>query len=216
MAASKMDRKQFLATVGRAGVGSCACAAAMAVSTGLAGAATTAPKGKPATAPAEPGDKSEARAPKRMQFGDAWVPRLFQVMDEHLDEPTRRTLMQANGRACFSSHAKEAKPRPEPMTAEAVDAWFAERAADYKKEGDAHVFEFGGSAETGKALTAPVCLCPAAEAQSAKTISPSYCWCSLGYVKEMHERVFGRPVNVELLASVLHGDPRCRFRMTLA
>lgn len=47
-------------------------------------------------------------------------------------------------------------------------------------------------------------------------MSASYCWCSVGYVQEIHERVFGRPVNVELVESVLRGNPRCRFRITLA
>jgi predicted hydrocarbon binding protein len=32
----------------------------------------------------------------------------------------------------------------------------------------------------------------------------------------MHERMFGKPVAVELVDSVLRGAPRCRFRITLA
>lgn len=73
-----------------------------------------------------------------------------------------------------------------------------------------------GSAETGQPSPEHVCLCPAAEAQGAGKLSPTYCWCSVGYVKELHERVFGRPVNVELVQSVLMGHPRCRFLITLA
>ncbi len=83
-------------------------------------------------------------------------------------------------------------------------------------DGDAIVMEFLGSAETGQASPEGVCLCPTAEAQGPKRISPTFCWCSVGYVKEMHERVFGRPVRVELLESVLMGHARCKFRITLA
>jgi len=54
-----------------------------------------------------------------------------------------------------------------------------------------------------------------AEAQTAKTLSPTYCLCSVGYVREMHERVLGRPVEVELADSVLRGGKRCRFRMVV-
>ena len=83
-------------------------------------------------------------------------------------------------------------------------------------DGDAVILEYVGSAETGHASPDGVCLCPTAEAQGVKKISPTFCWCSVGYVKEMHERIFGRPVNVELVQSVLMGGKRCRFRITLA
>lgn len=59
--------------------------------------------------------------------------------------------------------------------------------------------EYTSSAETGQAAPANICLCPMAEAQTAGSISPTYCLCSLGYVKEMHERILGRTVNVELV-----------------
>jgi hypothetical protein len=48
------------------------------------------------------------------------------------------------------------------------------------------------------------------------TISPTYCHCSVGYVKEMHERMFGKPVAAELEDSVLRGGRRCRFKITVS
>jgi predicted hydrocarbon binding protein len=110
------------------------------------------------------------------------------------------------------------KRRPEPATPEHVREWVSARGAKsgYAMDGDVIRFEYVGSAETGQASPESVCLCPTVEAQTAKTMSPTYCWCSVGYVKEMHERVFGRAVNVELLGSVLTGEKRCRFRITLA
>ncbi len=42
-------------------------------------------------------------------------------------------------------------------------------------------------------------------------ISPMFCYCSGGYEKLHFEVIFGEPVEVELLESVLKGDRRCRF-----
>jgi hypothetical protein len=125
--------------------------------------------------------------------------------------------MAANGKACFSAYAPNMPHRPEPAPPERIAAWVAERgaAAGYAMDGNTIVFEYVGSAETGESSPAGICLCPTVEAQNAKTMSPSYCWCSVGYVKEMHERIFGRSLNVELVRSVLRGDLRCQFRMTL-
>ncbi len=225
MSEDRMDRKAFLATLGRAGAGTCMCGAALAMHEALAGEpakqAKPAPKQKQEAAPApdatKPGDKSIARAAKRMEFVDAWVPRLFKVMDAELDEPTRRSLMAANGKACYSAFRPDQKPRSEPATKERIAEWVDAQGKDgYRMDGDVITMEYTSSAETGQDSPERICLCPAAETQNAKTISPTFCWCSVGYVKEMHERVFGRPVTVELVEAVLLGQPRCKFKVTLA
>jgi hypothetical protein len=214
MAGGTMDRKEFLATLGRIGVGTCMCGAVLGM---RAACGAEAPKATEAP-PSVPGDRTAARAAKRMEFVDGWVPRFFRVVDEHLDEPTRRRLMAANGKACFRAYAPDMKPRPAPATPERIARWVSERgpAAGYSMQDGVITFEYVGSAETGQPSPEGVCLCPTAEAQSAATMSPTYCWCSAGYVRELHERIFGRPVNVELTQAVLMGHPRCRFRITLA
>jgi len=60
----------------------------------------------------------------------------------------------------------------------------------------------------GKRSTSTVALTPRRR--------PAFCLCSVGYVKEMHERTFGRSCEVELLDSVLYGGKRCRFRITVS
>lgn len=223
MSGEKLDRKEFIIALGRASAGTCMCGAVLGMQAAFADEppkpVDPAKPAEPAAAPqTTPGDVSAARAAKRMEFVDGWVPRFFKVVDEHLDEPTRRRLMAANGKACFSAWATNMPRRAEPATPERVAAWVRERgpSAGYSMEGDVILFEYAGSAETGQSSPERVCLCPTVEAQSVKTMSPTYCWCSVGYVKEMHERIFGRAVNVELTQSVLMGHPRCRFRMTLA
>ena len=34
-------------------------------------------------------------------------------------------------------------------------------------------------------------------------------------LNEMHERILGRPVEVEIVDSVLRGGKRCKFKMTV-
>lgn len=43
----------------------------------------------------------------------------------------------------------------------------------------------------------------------------SYCYCSVGWVKEMFEQALDRPVEVGVEASVLRGDAACRLRVLL-
>lgn len=215
-----VTRKAFLRRLCQAGIGGCMCGAVLGARSALAGECVAGQQAaaRPAAAPTVPGEKSAARAVKRMEFVDGWVPRFFDALDAHVDEPTRRKIMAANGKACYAAFQPNQKPRSEPATRERIMEWARQpaRARSYSTDGEAIILQYTSSAETGQASPEGVCLCPTAEAQGLKTLSPTYCWCSVGYVKEMHERVFGRPVHVELTHSVLMGHPRCRFRITLA
>ena len=46
-------------------------------------------------------------------------------------------------------------------------------------------------------------------------ISPTFCYCSAGYEKVHFDVVFGEPVEVEVLETLLNGDPRCRFAIKI-
>ena len=201
-----IKRKEFLATLGRAGA--CACAAAAGMTAALAGQ----------SAATKPGDKTVERAAKRMEFGDGWVRRFFEVLDKTVDEPTRRQLMIANGKSCYAAYAGPPRQKPAPDALEKFKAWVAEKGKErgYAIEGNAITSEYTSSAETGQASPENICLCPMVETQKQGQISATYCLCSVGYVKESHERMLGRPVEVELVDSVLRGGKRCKFRLTFA
>jgi hypothetical protein len=62
------------------------------------------------------------------------------------------------------------------------------------------------------------CHCPLARAAIIKegpVIPLDWCYCSGGYGKLPFDAVFEEPTEVEVLESVLAGDPRCRFRIKL-
>jgi hypothetical protein len=62
------------------------------------------------------------------------------------------------------------------------------------------------------------CHCPLARTaiRDGKPRIPSvFCYCSAGFEKIAFDTIFGQPTEVELLESVLKGDARCRFAITI-
>jgi hypothetical protein len=207
-----MSRKNFLTGIGKA----CACSCAGAMSSTLYSAAAQSTAG-PNEKRAESALVKKPRSQERIEFAEKWVQRFFIVLDTNLDEPVRRNILMANGKACFLAWQKETnrEPRTEAITLER----FAQRvngqtSSGYKVEGNVIHFQYSKAAETGQSAPENHCLCPMVESKPAG-LSPTFCLCSLGYVKEMHEQLFKKNVEVALVSSVLRGDARCRFRITV-
>ena len=62
------------------------------------------------------------------------------------------------------------------------------------------------------------CHCPLARAAilDGKVKIPAvFCYCSGGFEKFAFDNIFGEPAEVEMLESVLNGDERCRFAITI-
>jgi hypothetical protein len=58
------------------------------------------------------------------------------------------------------------------------------------------------------------CHCPLARTairDGQPEIPSTFCYCSAGYTKLAYDVIFGEPVEIEMLESVLKGDSRCRF-----
>jgi hypothetical protein len=200
-----MDRKSFLKSAGTFCVGSCLCVAGLHKA--LAQDSTD----------VKPGAATPERAVKRMEFADGWIRRFMGALDGTLDPAARKKVMMANGKSCFSEWIQSQGG----VRSVAFDAW-ADRVREHppadgsvRVEGHTIYFEYTSSAETGQDSPEGVCLCPMVESKPTG-LSPTYCLCSVGYVKEMHEQRFGRRCDVELLDSVLRGGQRCRFKITVA
>lgn len=62
------------------------------------------------------------------------------------------------------------------------------------------------------------CHCPWARESlrvGEQPVSARFCQCSAGFHKKRWEMIFGRPLQAEVLESVLRGDDRCRFAIHL-
>jgi hypothetical protein len=208
-----VSRKKFLSGIGKACACSCvgALAANLYAMNGQDNTKQTAEK--TGSAPVK-----KPRSQERIEFTEKWAVRFFNVLDANLDELTRKKIMMANGKACLLAWQKETnqQPRTQAVTLERFSQWVKERkSSDYRIEGNIIHFQYTSAAETGLPSPENHCLCPMVETKPAG-LSPTFCLCSLGYVKETHEQIFKKPVEVELVSSVLRGDPRCKFKITVS
>jgi hypothetical protein len=165
------------------------------------------------------GEESKAEKPrseKRIEFAEKWLTRFMDVLGKNVDEATFNRIMEGNGRACFANWMDETGQQVKQATLEEFTEWVKKNIKDdtFKVEGNIIYFQFTSAAETGEPSKPGQCLCTFAENKPAG-LSPRYCRCSVGYVKEWFDRKFGKPVEVELLSSVLRGDDWCRFKITV-
>lgn len=63
-------------------------------------------------------------------------------------------------------------------------------------------------------MSYPRCYCSFVN-KSQKPLPKSWCLCSLGYVKALHDHIFDADVKVELLESVITGGDKCVMKITL-
>jgi hypothetical protein len=204
---SFMCRKEFIKSV--CTLGTCSCGGVLMTRINEAfGQESTSSK---------PGDPLEKRAIKRMEFADLWVKRFINVMDDTLDEELIKKLMMTNGKICYQEWIKSTGQQTEVVPYEKWVAQIGENVKDgsFQIDGNVIYFQYIGSAETGHTVPEKVCLCPMVESKPVG-LSKTYCLCSVGYVKEMFEQTFGKPVDVQLINSVLYGGKRCKFKITVS
>jgi predicted hydrocarbon binding protein len=140
----------------------------------------------------------------RKAFTEGWIKHLMDSMDEHLDEETKIELMESCGRAC-------ARGGPVHMARECqgdLDRWLATLRKWHG--GEEYVQQDGDVVR----VICTECLCPAAK-DITERLSDTYCYCSLGWMKETFGTVIGKPVGVELVQSIVRGAETCEFVITL-
>lgn len=161
---------------------------------------------------------NETPCDEKMEFAQKWVKRFFEIVDQQLDEETRIKLMQSNGAACAKGAYGELT-NDKPATIEDIDQKIVTWQKNLGKENiyrqdSTLFFNFIGNPK-GLKISDGYCLCPLIENKPEK-LSPTYCQCSVGYVKYMFQRfITFKPVQVELLESLRSGGKACRFKICL-
>ena len=200
-----MERRNFLASLGKCGL-----------SVGLLSIMPSVLAGEEKTAgvirPEDDPNVIKHSCTEKMEFAEEWVKKFMGVLDENLDEPTRNKVMECNGKVCFSSYLKKEGHVINPVSFDRFVKW-AENVTDgsIRIEGNTIYFAYMSNYQ-GKPAPEEMCLCPFVESKPSG-LSPTYCQCSVGYVREYFSRILGRPVKVELQESVLRGGKRCRFKI---
>jgi predicted hydrocarbon binding protein len=146
----------------------------------------------------------EWRSMDYKKFAQRWVKNLMVSMDAHLDEETRIRLMESCGRAC----ARTGPARVAKSCQGNLDEWLATLARWHG--GEEYVHRDGDVVE----VTCAECLCDLVKDGPAR-LPDTYCYCSLGWMKETFEAVVEKPVDVALVESIKRGDQRCRFTIRL-
>jgi len=156
-----------------------------------------------------PVSSCEARQASTMK----WIKRFFDIFDQHLDQPARRSILEACGKECYfgSQHGKN-QPHLSPADfVGKLNNHLGEEAAVL--EGNVIYFRYIKN-PSGLRVSDGYCLCPMVET-GPEGLSGTYCYCSVGYVREMFRTALGTPVSVELLESLKRGGKQCRFKIAL-
>lgn len=159
-----------------------------------------------------PVNPAETPCEEKVDFSKKWIKRFMNVMDKNLDEETREKIMEDCGKECFcAAHSEVNWPN---QGIETVDLFLKQMETMFGKENayrdGKKVYYNYMQNPRGLKIEDGYCLCPLTE-DGPEGLSPTYCICSTGYVKEMFERMMGQPVEVELLESLRRGGKKCRF-----
>jgi predicted hydrocarbon binding protein len=133
-----------------------------------------------------------------------WIKSLMENLDAKVDEETRVKVLENCGRTCISrSFIKRAQACKN--SARNIDEFLDKLSqiwSHLQRDGD-NIY-----------VAYERCYCPLVKAYPDK-LSPTFCNCSRGWIKELFESVLERPVNIELEKSIRQGDDVCRFRVRL-
>lgn len=140
---------------------------------------------------------------QKQKFLCDWLSNLMENMDSHLDEKTKVKILEECGRACAKNHAKDIALKFEGN----LTGWLGQMK---KWVGSENIKRDKNRIEVRYSK----CLCPLVKNISS-LFSRTYCHCSRGWLKENFETVVQKPVEVELVDSIMMGGKQCRFQVFL-
>lgn len=163
-------------------------------------------------------DKKGSSCEKKYEFSQIWIKRFMDNLGNSFDKEEAENLMELNGKTCFLGSLEHRKIKKEEIAAVSpedlaagINSYAGEEAASIN--GNVINFRYVNNPE-GLKVEDGFCLCPFVES-GPEGLSPLYCHCSVGYVKEMFETYLKKNVAVELLSSLKRGDKTCSFRITI-
>jgi hypothetical protein len=217
---AKMDRKAFLKRMLQTGAAWCGAAGAAAAA-GAAGAAAGARGSQAWIADLEQRMVKGSESPGwvKAEKAEYWIKAMMEHMDGMLDQEAKVKLMQACGRSCYLRAfgvSGDAKPPREEL--DKYLKFLEDNGTEFVRDGDTVSFTFSWGRDHqnpwGLMIRDGYCMCPLVES-GPPGLSPTFCYCSTGYVQETFERITGKPVRVKLLESLKSGGNDCVFRITV-
>lgn len=219
-----MDRKEFLKKMLTTGASACCGAVAMAhcIQAQVANPGRTPDFANQDWIESMKGRMLEAsRTPEADRFKKAssWIKDLMTNMDNILDNETKIKLMHECGRSChIEAFGVASDEKPSEQAAAGFMAYLKNAGYEIIEGGEVTVVNYGWGRDHqnpwGLMIKDGYCLCPIVES-IPKGLSPTFCNCSAGYVREMFQRYLGKPVDVELVETLQMGGKDCRFKITI-
>ena len=160
---------------------------------------------------------SETPAWAKVEKAENWIKDLMDNMDAMLDKDTKIKLLQACGRSCFiRAFGVASDEKPTLEEAKNYLDTLKSRGYEVRQEDNMTTITYNWGRDHqnpwGLIIRDGYCMCPLVETGPAD-LSPTYCFCSTGYVKESFERGIGKPVKVNLLDSLKMGGKNCIFKI---
>jgi predicted hydrocarbon binding protein len=138
------------------------------------------------------------------EFTYRWVKDLVESLDAHLDDETKIALLESCGQAC----ARAGPVRAAEACRGNLDAWLVTLAKWHG--GEEYVRRDGDVVH----VICDECLCMLVK-DGPTRLPDTFCYCSLGWMKEVFGVVAEKPVEVELIESIKRGAEQCRFVIRL-
>jgi predicted hydrocarbon binding protein len=135
----------------------------------------------------------------------AWIAKVTEGIQKNTDPQTCAKILEACGRQCTPVGLIERAREVYANSSGIPD--FVSRLGE--------IFEAVHLEDDAVYVVYPTCYCEQIKGMPVADLSDSYCQCSVGWIKELFERVLERPVLVERVKSVVAGDEECRFRVEL-
>jgi len=217
---NKTDRRTFLGRALGAGLACCGAACAVALPARAGAGAPPGTAGWVDDLERRMVKGAESAGSMKAQKAGHWIKSMMTQLDDNLDPETRIKIMQACGRACYLrafgvAPATQGSREDLDGLANAME----KAGRQVTREGDrvSFIFNWGRNHQNPYGLTIRdgYCMCPLVES-GPPDLSPTYCYCSTGYVRETFARATGLPVQVELLDSLKRGGKDCVFRVTVS
>lgn len=184
---AEMTRNSFLKCCA---LGACSCSLIP-----LAAATTV----TPATGNSEVDALTAQREAIRIRYA-----KLLGIMDEEVDDATRKRIFERLGRACADqfraiTYDKYKNDIRGFLAAIVQPSGWVEKTQYNEETGTIRIFDRSKS-----------CTCPLVE----EGPTPSdQCECTLGWQKQTYSAILGKPVEATLEESILRGSARCVFRI---
>lgn len=132
--------------------------------------------------------------------------KMVQVLDSSLPEPSRKKLFESVGRECANQYSDltwkkyQGNLKGFLESIQTKDGWVESVTFDETR---------GVITITDKQHK---CTCPLVK---QGTTPASQCDCTLGWQKETYSQILGKPVHAAILKSILRGDDRCVYQITI-